>query len=246
MNTFAIVNESTRTDDAVGGELTSDILQSFANAIQMQLNRDVSPEWGGNFAVYVAPSRAEVKPTETAIILRDLSDTPGAAGYHFRLDNGAACAFVFRDGSTLTAGPSALSVTMSHEIIETWIDPGANRWADTVDASGLAFEDALEGCDAVESFWYEIDGVAVSDFLYPRFFSPGSVRADGKLSYLDKPLVAGETVGADGGDYQIKRRVTASESVVTAHVRAHGKVALHKLARKKHPWSRSSRRGVML
>lgn len=244
---FVLVNESTRTDDAVGGELSQETLAHIASVIEMQLNRDVAPEYGGNYAVTIGITRGTVASDETAIIVRDLSDTPGAAGYHDRLTNGAAVAYVFRDGSnSLTTGGNALSVTLSHEICEIIGDPGANQWADMVsDSAGTLKQAAKELCDAVESFSYEIDGVSVSDFLLPRFFAPGAVAADGKLSFMGKPVRAFETVAADGADYQaVRTLVQSDEGQVMARVTLEGgTMAAHKLARKAHPWSRTSRRG---
>jgi hypothetical protein len=52
-------------------------------------------------------------------------------------------------------GPLVRSATMSHEIIETMIDP------DTL---------GLEPCDPVENSYYMVDGELMQDFTFPNYF----------------------------------------------------------------------------
>jgi hypothetical protein len=71
--------------------------------------------------------------------------------------------------------------------MEMMIDSGAQLWAENSD--GLFY--AYEMCDAVEAEEYDIDGIAVSDFLYPSFFESwhkvGSVQFD-YLKKVDRPF----------------------------------------------------------
>ena len=67
--------------------------------------------------------------------------------------------------TTIAAGQK-VSVTASHELLEMMIDPGAQLWAQNTNGCFYAYE----MCDAVEDEEYEIDGIAVSDFVHPSFF----------------------------------------------------------------------------
>jgi hypothetical protein len=67
----------------------------------------------------------------------------------------------------------AVSVTASHELLEMLGDPDINLTAELDDASGKPSKFyAYEVCDACEddSFGYKINGVLVSDFVYPAYF----------------------------------------------------------------------------
>jgi hypothetical protein len=237
---FVLVNESTTTDPALGGPLDDATMSTIAAAVEMQLNRDIAPEWGGDYHVRVDLA-ANVQPTEVAVIIRDsLPEAPGAAGYH-DLENGAAVVYIGRDGSnSLTLGTNALSVTISHECGEVAGDRGANVWAD--DDAGHEY--AQELCDGVESMTYMIGGVTVSDWLMRAFFTPG---APGPYSYLQAtghtggPAGPFQTAAANGGDYQIERNVDENGAT---QVTAKGSPKNPK--RVAHPSSRAYRRGVRL
>jgi hypothetical protein len=63
------------------------------------------------------------------------------------------------------------TVTFSHEYLEMLADPNINLCAFDEHAHRLY---AYEVCDAVEAdkLGYDIDGVTVSDFVYPGWFEP--------------------------------------------------------------------------
>lgn len=236
---FVLVNQSTTTDPALGGALDDATLDQIASSVEMQLNRDASPEWGGSYHVR-RDVAANVQPTECGIFIKDsLPEAPGAAGYHATLANGAPVEYIGRDGSnSLTLGGQALSVTISHECLEVLGDRAANVWAD----NGQGTEFAQELCDAVESYSYMVGGVAVSDFVLRAFFTPG---APGPYSYMQGAgLDAGppgpfQTASASGGDYQLER--TIDENGVQ-QVTAKG--TPKNPTRTKHFVSRASRRGL--
>jgi hypothetical protein len=178
----------------------------------------------------VADSAPAVMPAGSAaavlVPLEATSDVPGAAGYH---DDGAI--HVFRDG----VSDPALSIIASHEIFETWLDPGANQWAD----DGTGQEVAKEACDAVEAYSYVPPGCTapVSDWVLPSFFDPGGAPP---YSHLGKPPAPMTAASAGGADYQIVRTVDPSGGQqVTAALEGHPRQKA-----KAHPSSRTSRRGV--
>jgi hypothetical protein len=171
---FVLCDQSTLTDDAHGGPLTSEVLISIAAAVTAQMNDEVAEEWGCSVTFRVgAADASDVKPNEIACLIKDsLPEAPGAAAYHDRLANGAPVAYFAReDYNSHTQGTSSLSVDISHECIETIGDPGANRWADIL---GDGSEKALELCDQVQNTIYSVNGVSVSNFLLNSAFDPGA------------------------------------------------------------------------
>ncbi|MGH9493895.1 MAG: hypothetical protein ACRD3B_02760, partial [Candidatus Sulfotelmatobacter sp.] len=85
--------------------------------------------------------------------------------------------------SDLKSGTS-WTVTASHELLEMLADPNINLtvFSQSTNAAGTLY--AYEVCDACEddSFGYEINGITVSDFVYPTWFedfrTPGSAQFD--------------------------------------------------------------------
>jgi hypothetical protein len=89
-----------------------------------------------------------------------------------------------------------LSIAMSHEYVETRIDPYADWWAG-YDGKKMV---ALEACDPVQGDSYEIDGIKVASFVGPRWFR-GGVGPYDYLSKLSAPLTmspGGYLIFSDG------------------------------------------------
>ena len=137
---------------------------------------------------------------------------------------------------------------MSHECCETSADPEANRWADRADGT----QEALETNDRVEDESYEIDGVAVSDFLLQSAFAPGSSAPwdhmnilsseDGQTSggyVIERQQGMVSQASADGSSVNIElgHRVEAKRGAATDEAYRR---------RKNHPASRTSRRGARM
>jgi hypothetical protein len=214
-------------DDNAGPDVTLEVLTEIASAIQYQIAHDFAPLWGWE-GIQVTAGTWKQGDTAIPVYIRAQSDQPGAAGYHD--DNGV---YVFRDGlDSLMTGPSSLSAVISHEILETLGDPGANRWADVGDGT----EVAQEMSDPVESFCYPgLNDVSVSDFVTPAFFDPNGVAP---FSFLDKPTKPFTAATAGGADYLIIRSVNEDgESQVTADLTSHPRASA-----KGHIRSRTSKR----
>jgi hypothetical protein len=77
-------------------------------------------------------------------------------------------------GAIVEADGYSISSVTSHEVLETIVDPRASNW----DPKGYAFE----VCDPVQSRSYQINGISVSDFVYPGWFDD-EITAGQKLSY---------------------------------------------------------------
>jgi hypothetical protein len=137
-------------------------LGKLVAALDKQMKQDFVPVWGYPAKLYV--NHDKPKPGEWAVVFLDTADAADALGYHDITKDGQPVSKVFVK-TTIAAGQK-VSVTASHELLEMMIDPGAQLWAQNANGAFYAYE----MCDAVEDEEYVIDGIAVSDFVYPSFF----------------------------------------------------------------------------
>jgi len=150
-------------------------------------------------------------------------DIAARAGHSDRLRPGVPYAFcaVKTCGSLL--GRDGVSVDLSHEILETFGDEGANLYAYDNNAGVLH---AMEMCDAVEMQTYAKpakDGtpVQVSNWLLRSWFMLG---AKGPFEYMTLAKVPGavqpagplKTAAGHGGNYQIVGKWSGSTHDVFA------------------------------
>lgn len=205
MLSFLIVDES-------GSNVAPTTQALITEALLWQLNGDVSREWGGGYSVRWG-ALTDAQPTDRIAHLKpSLPDVPDAEAYHSTLPNGAPVSyFSMVDISGLTSGSSCLSVVLSHELIETAVDPGANRYAVKSDGKTLQ---ALEGCDRVQDCSYAApNGVYVSNFLLQSAFDPGAPGPWDKMGALQQgeALTPGgyEIDIAAGGETTTQGKLTA-------------------------------------
>jgi len=167
--TIAFVNRATAPLGVDLGKLVA--------ALDKQMQQDFVPIWG-------YPAKLDVtdkpKDDEWQIVFLDDADAANALGYHDVTKDGQPISKVFV-ATTIAAGQT-VSVTTSHELLEMMIDPGAQLWA--LNPNGWFY--AYEMCDAVEDEEYVIDGIAVSDFVYPSFFEPWHKPQSVQFDHLNK------------------------------------------------------------
>ena len=135
-------------------------------ALQKQAVRDLGPVWNIQSTVD-AFARLEDVPIGTwPIVVEDNINTPGAAGVHEDKD-GQPFALVMAE--------SGWSLTASHELIEMLVDPFGRRLTEgqSPKPGQGRVEFLVEPCDPSEAtqFAYLINGVTVSDFYTPKYFS---------------------------------------------------------------------------
>jgi len=153
------------------------LLDQLANVFELQLYTHVAPFWQGGGARVLAVSSLDSMPDTgdvCPVIVFDDPDQPGALGYHTYDPKDREYAKVFwqpikENGGTLIQGADSLSVTGSHEIVESYVDPYVNDFS-FVDAHTAEWKEA---CDRTEGDSYEHVGVALSNFLGPRAFRDG-------------------------------------------------------------------------
>jgi hypothetical protein len=145
-------------------------------ALQKFLDEHFVPVWGTPATLVKA-----TKPLAGAwsIVFLDDADAANALGYHDLTKNGLPLSKIFV--KTTLADRQKVSVTTCHELAEMMVDPAINLWADGPNASLYAYE----MCDAVEEDEFVIDGIAMSDFVYPAYFELFRKPKSAQFDYLD-------------------------------------------------------------
>jgi hypothetical protein len=125
------------------------------------------------------------------LVILDNSDLATALGYHDLTNEGLPLGKVFA-GSDIRMGYQ-WTVTASHELLEMLVDPYISLAAFIQPDANTSTLYAYEVADACESDdrGYNIDGVLVSDFVFPTWFqtsrAPGSVQFD-FCKHIQAPL----------------------------------------------------------
>ena len=161
-----LVNASTKMSDLNG--------RRIASACNKQLREHAYPAWelAPNKVAYVKRGGKPVAGQWNILILDDL-DYPDAAGWHSDSSEAGVHGEVginvwLNHGGSMLDGAYSVSNTTSHEVLEIYGNPNVNAWRD----SGRGWQMAQELCDPVQAQTYKIDGVSVSNFVYPEFFDP--------------------------------------------------------------------------
>jgi hypothetical protein len=165
---IAIVNQSTLVSDADAMTMTE--------AIAAQVRLDAAPLWDrAPAAVIFYTDPAGVPQTSHGIAIVDtIKDQPqGVLGFHTEDQGGKLWGVVaakpeLDNGGQATTGDWSVSSVLSHEVLEMFIDPNCNLWAN--DQKGSAY--SFEVCDPVEAPTYDTGDVSVSNFVTPAWFDP--------------------------------------------------------------------------
>lgn len=159
-------------------KLSTPQLGSICSAVQTQLDNEGAQFWGStakfNFGAKVSGH------VQCGIF--DTADQPGDLGWHD--DNAGQVTIECFYLETL----QDLAVTLSHEMMETIGDYTADKTIKAVDPSGNPCLYFQENCDPVESDFYQISGISVSNFATPAWFNlpmvPGT--PDKRYDFMQK------------------------------------------------------------
>jgi hypothetical protein len=164
------------------GLLSDGDVQRAIRAINRQIAEDFAPHWGMSATLRLegnsrgATSRPAVQhPIEmrgdAVIYIWHPLNVPIALGYHALNFLGIPYGYVFPALSESLGEP--WSVTFSHEVLEMIADPEVNRLIMGPHPTNpkMTVFHWYEVCDAVQNQRYQIDGVNVSNFLLPLFFT---------------------------------------------------------------------------
>ena len=165
---IAILNQSKLVTDTDAVTMTE--------AIATQVRMDAAPLWDrAPAAVVFYTDPAAVPAAAHGIAIVDtIQDQPkGVLGFHTEDRGGKLWGVVaaqpeLDNGGKVTTGDWSVSSVLSHEVLEMYVDPNCNLWAN--DGKGSAY--SFEVCDPVEAPTYTVSGVSVSNFVTPAWFDP--------------------------------------------------------------------------
>jgi len=162
-------------------------------AINRQIANDFSPYWSFG-ATLRLEGKSSTKPSgsnvadmrgDAILYLWDEVDVEEALGYHDTNFRGIPYSFVFRELSEQLG--EQWTVTFSHEALEMIGDPEVNLLVAGPHPSNPKKEvfHWYEMCDAVQSETYQIDGIEVSNFVLPLYFTVNDEKG-GRNDFMNR------------------------------------------------------------
>jgi len=163
------------------GSLSDAVVQAAIRAVNRQVAEDFLPYWGFGAQLRLEGRSNHKRGNTTSdmrgdavLYLCDEVVSSDAAGFHDKAFRGIPFGVVFLELSDLLK--EDWTVTLSHEALELIADPEANL---LVQGPHPRFPKRkvyhwFEMCDAVQDERYTIDGIAVSNFVLPLYFTASS------------------------------------------------------------------------
>jgi hypothetical protein len=182
-------------------------LDELIAAMQAYIDKFIAPVWATPAKLVKSK---DFLPGAWAMVFLDDADEPGALAYHDLTPDGLPQSKVFVR-TTIDNG-DLVSVSASHELVEMLVDPAINLMSTGPDPKTIY---AYESADPVEALSFKVNGIPMSDFVYPSYFEdfhkPGSVKFDqlGKVKRPFQILAGGYQIIFKGGKWS---QIFASES----------------------------------
>ena len=189
--------------------VTDDEVRTAVAALQTQVHRDFAPAWGIDAELTYVAKGSDPPPGSWWLVVQDESDYGGAVAYHTLTSEGLPQVKI----AAVNAKQAGWEWTMaaSHDLMEMLANPMLNLTVFVPADNGTTGKLYVrEICDPVSSpeYSYKIDGVAVSNFVFPSWFEsfrkPGSSQFD-YGNHLTAPFELGRGRLYDGvrGDSRI-------------------------------------------
>lgn len=158
------------------GEIDTDLMQTAAAALNIQVTRDLTQFWSVQATVMALSSPTKI-PAGVWPVFLVKSLPPGEGGFHLDKHNQPYAEVIASSKS------EEWTIDASHETLEMLVDPYGNRLQNStsIEITGGKIQDGtgqfgylVEACDPCEAdkYAYPIQGIAVSDFLTPHFYDP--------------------------------------------------------------------------
>lgn len=174
--------------------LPSSKLDALAKALTYQSEKHLFPFWGKSAQVVAYNSL--VDDGAIPIYIKKEIDTEGQNGYHWQDENGKPYIIV-----KFNPDFDQLCLTTSHEFLETIINPNIDKYkkSENLVIINRKGEEFFEICDVTQSksYSYRIDGVMVSNFVTPDYYTDNTAKAGKQYDFLK--LVQGPGEILDGG-----------------------------------------------
>lgn len=174
-------------------------LEAALPMFQTAVSRDLAPVWGTDAVLFVGDP-AKPEPADMTVTIREAANCWSCLGYHWITAKRQPYALVF-DVSTI----DSWQLTLTHELFEMLVDPQANR---TMTRNAKTW--LVEVADPCESGFYAyfIDGVAISDFITPRWYDnsyPGPIDFTQSFSHPGQIGRHGYAAWYDGTRWRVTR-----------------------------------------
>jgi len=173
--TIACFNQAT-TDPQVD-------FDALLTAMQSYIDNFIVPVWGTPAKLV---KTTDFQPGAWAMVLLDNADQANALAYHDLTPDGLPVSKVFV--KTTLDDNQLVSVSASHELVEMLVDPAINMMTTGPDPNTIY---SYESADPVEELSFPINGIQMSNFVYPSYFEtfhqPGSVRFD-QMGQVNQPF----------------------------------------------------------
>lgn len=152
-------------------------------ALQVFVTEHVAPVWGTPANLIKAKG---CRDGCWAMLFLDHADHAKALAYHELTPDGYPQSKVFV--KTTRADGTPISMAASHELVEMLVDPSMNL--EVMKPDGKLVH-RYEAADPVQELHFLVNGMRMSDFVYPAYFEsfhkPGSVKFDHN-NVLKKPF----------------------------------------------------------
>jgi hypothetical protein len=186
------------------GKLSDEAVQEGIRAVNRQIAHDFNPYWSMGAELRLEGAIGEDPDDEglpelrgdAIIYLWNEVDVEDALGYHEANAAGIPFGFVFTELVKQLKEP--WTVTFSHEALELIGDPEVNLLVAGPHPGDPKVEvfHWYEMCDAVQDETYKVDGVAVSNFVLPLYFTQ-SAETGGRNDFLGR-LTKGKALQSFG------------------------------------------------
>lgn len=186
-------------------------LADLVDTMQKYVDDYMYPVWG--CLAKLTETQGPVKGTWSMVFF-DNADEPDALAYHDE-ECHQPVSKVFVE-TTLNDGED-VAVSATHELAEMLVDAPINRYASAGDGETMF---AYEVCDPVEDQSFEINGLKMSNFVFPAYFEPdplGQTKKFDQMGSLSGPFTltnGGYAVVTKAGRYC---QVFGSQGKATRH-----------------------------
>jgi hypothetical protein len=173
------------------GAVSDAMMQRAIRAVNRQIEGDFAPYWGFGARLRLEGKTGMKKRGldqadmrgDAVLYVHDVAKIKDLEGYHDSNFSGIPYGFVFLEVSKKLK--EDWTVTLSHEALELLADPEANllvQGPHPADPKRQVFH-WFEMCDAVQDETYEVDGIGVSNFILPLYFTSSEERG-GRNDFL--------------------------------------------------------------
>jgi hypothetical protein len=115
------------------------------------------------------------------LVFLDDADEANALAYHELTPDGLPISKVFV--RAISQAGDSVSVSASHELVEMLVDPAINLMTTGPDPRTVY---AYETADPVENLTFKVDGIPMTDFVYPAYFEVFRKRSSTRFDHLGK------------------------------------------------------------